>query len=161
MTITTSTADALEALALTIFNPEITPNPNPALGDHWGKGVGLMGQDDATDAKLYELLAPVIKAIDGRDMVPGLKLTLNYTNATQCRPFHWYLQTMELDGSGYGWPANAFFEYHPQPGYVGTGGANSFGAQMGLAVCAACCHAWAAIIRLWLTGNYPFAVSLP
>jgi hypothetical protein len=158
--ITLATADALEALGLAIFNPEIVPNPNPALGNHWGKGVGLTGQDDATDAQLYSLLAEVIKTIDGRTMRPGLKLTLNYTNATQCSAYHWYLSTQQYDGSGYGWPASAFFEFHPQPGAV-VSGAQSWGGSVGLAVCAASCKVWAAIIRTWLAGNYPLAVNQP
>lgn len=161
MTITLDTAAQLEALALTIFDPHITPAVSPGLGDNWGPGTGLKGPDAATDAQIYALLPDVIKTIDGRDMAPGRKLTLNYTNATQCRPAHWYLSTQEFDGSGYGWPATAYYEFHPQPGYVGTSAAQSWGGSVGLAVCAASCKAWAAIIRLWLAGNYPLAVNQP
>jgi hypothetical protein len=158
--ITSDTADQLEALALTIFNPQVTPNPNPALGDTWGQGTGLHAQDDATDAKLLGLIAEVAKTIDGRTVATGFKYTLNITNALQLRPKHWYMQVMELDGSGYGWPCSVAMEYHSQE-FPATGGVNSFGGTLGLATCACICNAWATIIRRWLQGQYPLAVNQP
>jgi len=160
--IDSSTADALEALALHIFDPQITPAPaGSALGNTWGKGVGLMGQDDATDAQLLALIAPVALAIDGRTVATGLKYTLNITNASQLRPKHFYMDLSEHDSSGYGWPASIMLTYHPQPGYTGTLSGYSWGASLGLAMCGAICQAWAHIIREWLAGNYPLAVTQP
>jgi hypothetical protein len=160
--ITLNTADQLTALALHIFNPEITPNSNPVLGDHWGAGVGLTAQDDATDARLYALIAPVALAIDGRTVPSGFKYTLNVTNALQLRPKHFYMDLSEHDSSGYGWPASVMLNFKPQPGFVSAAASGfSWGGSIGLATCAAICTAWAAIIKLWLQGQYPLAVSQP
>lgn len=158
--ITAETADELEALGLAIFNPQITPNPNPALGNKWGQGVGLSGPDANVDAQLAGLIAEVMQTIDGRTLATGFRYTLNVTNALQLRPKHWYLQLQELDGSGYGWPASCALEYRPEKA-SSVGGTNSFGASIGLATCACICHAWASIIRMWLAGGYPLAVNQP
>jgi hypothetical protein len=161
MTIDASTAAALDALALSIHDPQITPSSSPGLGNHWGAGVGLKAQDDATDAKLAALIAPLMLAIDGRTLATGFKYTLNITNALQLRPKHWFMQYAEHDGLTYGWPANIVLNSpNPTPGVVDEG-AWSWGGSLGLAACAAICKAWAQIVRLWLAGNYPLAVSQP
>lgn len=161
MTITAATADALDALALSIFDPQITPASVPGLGNTWGKGVGLTGPDASIDAQYYALIAPVMLAIDGRTMAPGFRYTLNITNALQGRPMHFYMDLSEHDKSGYGWPASIMFTFHPQAGTMGTISGFSWGGSLALAACAAICKTWAAIIREWLAGNYPLAVSLP
>lgn len=162
MTIDASTVDALHALALSIHDPQITPSSSPALGDHWGPGAGLTAQDDATDAKLAALIAPIMLAIDGRTLPTGFKYTLNITNATQLRPKHWFMQYTEHDGSGYKWPANIVLKQNtPYVAGAVDEGAWSWGGSLGLAACGAICKAWAQIVALWLAGNYPLAVTQP
>jgi hypothetical protein len=159
--ITFQTADALEALALKIFDPTVTPSTNPSQGATWGAGTGLTGPDATIDAELYSLIKEVAQTIDGRIIAPGFKYTLNVTNALQLRPKKWYLKgIMELDGSGYGWPCCVAMEYIPKPGLV-QGGTNSFGGTLGLAACACIAHTWANIIRRWLQGQYLTAVTQP
>lgn len=159
--LTQASADALEALALAIFNPEITPSPDPALGNKWGKGTGLIGPDAATDAHLAALIAEPMLAIDGRTLALGFRYTLNVTNALQLRPKHWYMNLIESDGSGYGWPANTEMVYHSAPGVPEPIDADSWGGTIGLATCGCICNAWAKIIRMWLAGSYPLAVTQP
>lgn len=139
--ITSQTADALDALALEIFNP--------------ADGSGLTVQDANMDAQLVSLIAPVMKVIDGRDLALGFKYTLNVTNALQLRAKHWYLRGVSEYDSTSLWPANTAFEYMPSRGVV-RAGTSSFGYTIGLATCAAICKCWSTIIRAWLAGNYPY-----
>lgn len=159
--ITLDTADQLDNLGLSIFNP----HTDPVLGTVPGAATGLTGQDDATDAQYYALIAPVMLAIDGRVMAPGYKYTLNVTNALQGRPKHWFMNLTEFNNhNGFVtslWPAGCGFQLiYDVPTGV-TDSAYTFGWSIGLATCAAICHCWAQIIRMWLAGNYPVAVTQP
>lgn len=151
--ITAATADQIEALGLSIFNP----HTELGSGNH---ATGLQGPDDGADAQLASLIAEPMLTIDGRSLATGFRYTLNVTNALQLRPKHWYLRGVgELDSSSF-WPASTAMEFMPSKGFV-AGGTNSFGYSIGLATCACICHTWAAIIRMWLAGNYPLAVNQP
>lgn len=162
MAITAATADALDALALAIFNPNIVPN-DPAhagLGAHFDPAAftGIKGQDDAIDAQYYALIAPVMLAIDGRTMAPGFKYTLNMTNALQGRALHWYLEGIYEFPPAVVPPVNVGFNL---PNGNLSGDFGSYGFYLAGAMCAAICRIWATIIRLWLAGNYPLAVTQP
>lgn len=162
MTITAAAADALDALALAIFDPHI----DPAVGPVAGAATGIKSADPAIDAQYYALIAPVMLAIDGRVMAPGFRYSLNVTNALQGRPKHWFLAGVrEYNTSNPGvsalWPANTGLEFVPNEPFGIAGGVNSSGYTIASATCACICTAWATIIRMWLAGNYPVAVSLP
>lgn len=149
--ITADTADQLDALARTIFDP--------------GALTGLRGQDDATDAQYLALVAPVMLAIDGRVMASGFKYSLNVTNALQGRPKHWYISLNEYNVN------NAFvsaqapcycgLEWVPNAPLGVSLWANSLGNTIALATMAAICTAWARIVRVWLAGEYSSAVNQP
>jgi hypothetical protein len=164
--ITLDTASQLEALALSIFNPNIQPN-DPAhagLGAHFDPAfyTGIKGQSDTIDAKYYELIAPVMLAIDGREMATGFKYTMNVTNALQGRPKHWFIEGLYEFVPGDIPPCSVGFMYYPTPGTPGfVGDIGSYGFTIGTTVCAGICNVWAEIIKRWLAGNYPWAVSQP
>lgn len=160
--ITWATADALDALALSIFDP----HTDLAIGTVPGTDTGLKAPDAATDQLYYDLIAPVMLAIDGRVMATGFRYTLNITNALQGRPKHWYLAgVMEYNTSNPGisalWPANTGMEFQPDKPFGVAGGTNSFGYTIGLSTCACILHAWAMIVRMWLSNNYPVAIAPP
>lgn len=165
MTITAATADALDALGLAIFNPNIQPNPpgQEGLGAHFDPAAytGIRSQDDAIDAQYYTLIAPVMLVIDGRTMAPGFKYSLNVTNALQGRPKHWYIEGLSEFVPSVLPPVNIGFNCYPAPPALPPGDYGSYGFTLAGAACAGICHLWATIIRLWLAGNYPLAVSLP
>lgn len=160
MTIDSTTVDALEALAHTIWDPHITPAPpGSALGDTWGTATGISAHDPAIDQQIYDLVAPIALAIDGV-AIPKDPFTLNQTFATHFRPHHWWLSTEEVDNPNYPWTFSASMEYHPSRGAV-AGGVFSWGAQMGFAIAATMLHGWAHIVKMWLSGGYPLAVTQP
>lgn len=164
--ITLDTANQLEALALKIFNPNIQPNdPSQAgLGAKFDPAfyTGIKGQNDAIDAEYYNLIAPVMQAIDGRVMATGFKYTLNITNALQGRPKHWYIEGLYEFVPGAIPPCSVGFMWYPAPGQPGTvGDIGSYGFTIGTTMCAGICNTWARIIRLWLQGQYSQAVTQP
>jgi hypothetical protein len=165
MTITADTANQLDALGLEIFNLNLQPNApgQEALGEHFDptRYTGIKGQDDAIDAQYLALIAPVMLAIDGRVMAPGFKYTLNFTNALQGRPMHWYIEGLSEFVPSVLPPVNIGFLCSPAPPALPSGDYGSYGFYLAGAACAGICHIWATIIRLWLAGNYPLAVSLP
>lgn len=166
MTITAATADALEALALAIFNPNIQPNApgQEGLGAHFDPAfyTGIRGGDATIDAQYYALIAPVMLAIDGRTMAPGFRYTLNITNSLQGRPKHWYIEGLYEFVPGALPPCSVGFMYYPEPGEPGqVGDIGSYGFTIGATMCAGILNTWARIVRLWLAGNYPRAVSRP
>lgn len=167
--ITAQTAADLKALALEIFDLHLVPN-DPAhagLGYHFDPTVytGIKGQDDTIDAKYYDLIAPAMLEIDGRTMATGFKYTLNVTNALQGRPKHWYLEGLyEFQQGGLNvLPAvNVGFTYMPPAGSPTLSGDwGSYGFYLGGAVCAGICNIWSQIITMYLSGQYPWAVSQP
>lgn len=134
-----STADQLDALGTAI--------------------TALQGADAGTDANYLALIAPVMLAIDGRTMPTGFRYTLNVTNALQGRPKHWFLELRELAP-----PSTEFAVcgmHYAIPGGGSEPSANVYGNTIGLAACACICHTWAQIVRMWLAGNYPSAVTQP
>lgn len=166
MTITAATADLLEALGLSIFNPNVQPNdPSQAgLGAHFDPAfyTGIKGEDAAIDAQYLALIAPVMLAIDGRTMTTAFKYTLNVTNALQGRPKHWFIEGLYEFVPGAVPPCSVGFMYYPAPGEPGhVGDIGSYGFTLGTAMCAGICNVWAYIIRQWLAGNYPRAVTPP
>jgi hypothetical protein len=151
--ITSDTADQIEQLGLAIFNP----HTEAGSGNH---STGLQAADPLIDAQLASLIGPVMLAIDGRTLAQGFKYTLNVTNALQLRAKHWYLRGVEeLDATSF-WPCSTAMEFIPTAGTV-LGGTSSFGYSIGLSTCACICKTWATIIRMWLAGNYPLAVTQP
>lgn len=169
MTITADTAAQLDALALTIFNLNIVPNdPSKAgLGAHFDptRYTGIKGQDASIDAQYYNLIAPAMLAIDGRTMAPGFMYTMNQSNSLQGRPRHWFyegLNEFEQGGLNVLPPVSVAFRYSPPSGGAGLSGDwGSYGFTLASAHCAAFCKLWAQIIRMWIGGTYPYAVSLP
>lgn len=152
-TITLATANALDQLGLAIFDPKF----DPTTMSYTGPATGLRSPDPGMDAQLAAAIGGVLQVIDGRTLAQA-RYTLNVTNALQLRAKHWYLRGVsELDSSSF-WPCTTAFEYMPTRGGV-QGGCNSFGWTIGLATCAAICHTWAAISRMWLMRNYPLAVT--
>lgn len=158
------TVDGLEALALSIFNPNVQPNPpgQEGLGAKFDPAfyTGIEGQDDTIDAQFYQLIAPAMLAIDGRVMATGFKYTLNVTNALQGRPKHWYIQGLYEFVPSDSPPCSVGFMYYPaplEPGQVGDVG--SYGFTIGAAMCAGICNVWANIIRKWMAGIYPRAIT--
>jgi hypothetical protein len=149
MTITTSIADQLDALGLSIFT-------GPS---------GLTGEDAATDAQLSALIAEPMLTIDGNKLVVGLKYTLNVTFALHLRPMHWFMELNEYNISNPNvsskWPYQCGLLCVPNTATGTSWSANSYGYTIALATCAAICHAWANIIRLWLGGHYPLALNSP
>lgn len=165
MTITATTADALDALGLKIFSLNLQPNPpgQEGLGAHFDPAfyTGIKGQDDTIDAQYYSLIAPVMLAIDGRIMAPGFKYSLNITNALQGRPKHWYIEGLSEFVPSVLPPVNIGFTCYPAPPALPSGDYGSYGFYLAGAACAGICHIWATIIRLWLAGNYPTAITAP
>lgn len=166
MTITAATADALDALALAIFNPNIQPNPpgQEGLGAHFDPAfyTGIKGQDDGIDAQYYSLIAPVMLAIDGRAMATGFKYTMNSKCALEGRPKHWYIQGLYEFPPSVLPPCSIGFTYVPPPGGSNLSGDwGSYGFTLAGAIAAGICKLWAQIVRMWLTGTYPLAVSQP
>lgn len=164
--ITLDTAAQFEALALTIFNPNIQPNDaeHQGLGAHFDPAfyTGIKGQSDAIDAQYLALIAPVMLAIDGRVMAPGFRYTLNFTNALQGRPKHWLIEGLYEFAPSALPPCSVGFMYYPLPGEQGqVGDIGSYGFTVGATMCAGILNTWARIIRLWLAGTYPRAVSQP
>lgn len=164
--ITADTANQLEALALQIFNPNIQPNPpgQEGLGWHFDPAfyTGIKGQNDSIDAKYFTLIAPVMSEIDGRTMATGMKYTMNITNALQGRPKHWFLQGVNEFQPSVLPPCHVAFAYlapQGQPGLYGDFG--SYGFSLGTAMCAGICSIWAQIVRMYLAGDYPWAVNQP
>lgn len=164
--ITLDTVQQLKALALKIFNPNIQPNdPSQAgLGAKFDPAfyTGIKGQSDSIDALYYELIAPVMKAIDGRDMAPGFKYTLNITNALQGRPKHWFMEGLHEFVPSVLPPVNIGFNYNPPAGSPGiSGDFGSYGFTLGTTLCAGILNIWAQIVTMWLQGQYPLAVNSP
>lgn len=154
--VTYDTAAALDALGFEIFDPHL----DPATLTYTGPATGLHAASTDMDARLAALIAPVKLAIDGRTLELGFRYTLNITCALKLRPKNWWMRgLMEYDSASL-WPANMELAYiHPDnPGGVYTG-CNSFGWSIGLATCAAICHAWAMTVRMWVMHNYPWAVA--
>lgn len=141
--IDTSRADALDSLADTIFT--------------------LTHQDDATDSQLYNAIADVAQAVDGRIIATGFKYTLNVTNALQLRPKHWFMELEEynIHNPGVSSTSPAFCGLQLVPD-APTGFAYSnqaYGNTIGLAACGVIAKTWAQIIRLWVNNNYPLAIA--
>lgn len=146
MPVDQATADALDALALQIFDFHIVSNPNPALGyTTSGPPTGVRGNDPAIDQKLFALLSPVILAIDGHPLERA-PYTLNMTMALKLRKKKWYLRGLSEMSSLQPFPVSAAFEYEPSPGMVQAGN-NSGGFTLGAAICAVQCKIWARTIR--------------
>jgi hypothetical protein len=165
MTITAATADALDALGLQIFNLNLQPNPpgQEGLGAHFDPAfyTGIKGPDAGIDAQYYALIAPVMLAIDGRVMPQGFKYSLNITYALMGRPKHWYIEGLSEFVPSVLPPCNIGFTCYPQPPGGLSGDFGSYGFYLAGAAMAGICHIWATIIRLWLAGNYPVAVTAP
>lgn len=143
MTIDISTAAALDTLGNTI---EATPAASADL-----------------DAEMFNLIAPVMQVIDGRTAAPGFRYTLNVTNSLQLRPKHWYAEIEEYNTRNPNVSATS-------PCFCGlllvpdepTGfsfSTQAHGATLGLVTSSAICRAWAMIVRQWLAGLYPLAVT--
>jgi hypothetical protein len=145
MTITTSTADALEALATQI--------------------QAATAADPSLDTQMLQLITEPMQTIDGRVAPTGFKYTLNVTNALLLRAKHWYMEVNEYNTTN----PNVSAPKMAQCGLVlvtdqplgWTWSANSYGATIGLATAAAICLSWARIVRLWVVRNYPLAVTQP
>lgn len=165
MTITAATADALDALALDIFNLNLVPN-DPAhagLGAHYDPAAytGIRGPDAGIDARYYALIAPLMLAIDGRVMPQGFKYTLNITYALMGRPRHWYIQGLdEFEQGGMNVLPAASMNFRYSPGGL-FGDWGSYGFFLAGACTASICKLWAQIVRMWLAGNYPLALTQP
>jgi hypothetical protein len=143
-------AAALSALGYEIFDPHFN-----TADFTQGPATGMQGPDPAMDSKLYSTIAPVAQALDNRTPATGFKYTLNVTNALQLRPKKWYIHgLMEYDGSSL-FPANQELAYMPWGRGGVYNGVNSFGYSIGLATCAAICHAYAAACRMSSEANYP------
>lgn len=152
--ITLATADALDALGFEIFDPHL----DLATLTYTGPATGLQAASTDMDARLAALIAPVKLAIDGSALELGFRYTLNITCALKLRPKHWFMRgLMEYDSASL-WPANLELALidPARPGGVLTG-CNSFGWSIGLATCACICHAWAMVVRMWVSQNYPSA----
>lgn len=134
MTVTTATADALDALGNELK-------------------VATAASDDF-DSRALALISQAMSEIEQRQPATGFRYSLNVTNALQLRAKKWYVRGLMEIGQANQPFAGVGLEYVPQLGYV-QGGVNSTGASLGLAMLAAICHSWAAIIRLYLAGNYP------
>lgn len=169
MTVTLDTATQLDALALTIFNLNLVPNdPSQAgLGAHYDptKYTGVQGANSSIDAQLAALIGPAMLAIDGRTLETGFQYTLNTTCALKLRPRHWYYQGLdefEQGGLNVLPPVSVNFQYHPPVGGAGVSGDwGSYGFTLATAHCAAFCKLWAQIIRMWVGGTYPLALTQP
>lgn len=166
MAITLDTATALEALALKIFDLHLVPNPpaQAGLGAHFDPTLytGIKAQDSTLDGEYLALIAPVMLAIDGDVMATGFEYTLNITCALMGRPRHWYLEGVNEFAPSVLPPCGVAFTYIPPPGGAGLSGDwQSYGFTLGGAACAAICKLWAQIIRMWLGGTYPYAVTQP
>lgn len=153
-------AAALDNLGFQIFDPHMDFEH-----DQQGPATGIKNPDPMIDGFLAGIIKEPMQVIDGRSPATGFKYTLNVTNALQLRPKHWYMRgLMEYPVNQNSlWPANVELAYVRQDATgMSNGvynGVNSFGWSIGLATCAAICHAWAAIVRMWIMGNYPEAVS--
>lgn len=149
MSIDLATADALDALADVIF----------PLG-----GPGLQGPSTSVDQTMYALLAPIVATIDGR-VLERAPYTLNLTMALKSRAKHWYMEINEYNtrnpGTSSKWPAFCGFILTPDVPTGWSNSAQSSGATLAIAACAATCRVWAIIIRMWLSNNYQWAVSQP
>lgn len=143
--IDTSTAAALDALGNTI-EAALTPSAD-------------------LDTQMFNLIAPVMQAIDGRTAAPGFRYTLNVTNALQLRPKHWYAEIEEYNTRNPAVSATT-------PCFVGlllvpdvplgfSFSNQARGAALGLTTCAVICRTWAMIVRQWLAGLYSLAVTQP
>jgi hypothetical protein len=145
--ITKDTADALDALGRTIWNP--------------ATGLGLTSESPDIDSELASLITEPMKTIDGRDLATGFRYTLNVTNALQLRAKHWYVSSIaELQPSPGVLRVNTSFTLMTTPG-TSLGYTNSYGNTLGLATCAAICYTWEEVIRRWLLGQYPLAINQP
>lgn len=146
MTISSTTADQLDALATTL--------------------TAASAPDVAFDTQLAALIAEPMMIIDGRVLTTGFKYTLNVTCALLLRPKHWYLygideyNTANVNVSS-AWPATCGLVYVPDTPAGFASGTNAHGFTIGLATGACICRAWALLIRMWLGGNYPLAISQP
>lgn len=145
--ITADTPAQFEALALTI--------------------AGVSAPDPNLDAQYLALIAPVMLAIDGRTMETGFHYTLNFTCASKGRPRHWYMQYLSEhspNNPAVAWgklPAECGLVYVPLVAAGFSGGVDSSGYTLATVMCASVLKAWAAIIRMWLAGNYPLAINPP
>lgn len=136
MTVSSVTADQLEALAETIKT--------------------LAGPSATIDAQLASLIAEPMRVIEGRTLV-NARFTLNVTNALQLRAKKWYFKSLMEIGQPNQPYAAAWFEYEPELGFV-QGGTGTTGMTLGTTTCAAIARVWAEIVRRWLAGNYPGTV---
>lgn len=161
-----STVTALRQLALTIFNPNVQPNDptKMGLGAHFDPAffTGIKGWDASIDQQYYNLIAPLMLAIDGRTMATGFNYTMNFTCALQGRPRHWFLQGLNEFKGDVTPPVSIGFQFRPivgEDGHFGDHG--SWGYTLGTACCAGILNVWADIVTYWLASQYPQAVTQP
>lgn len=162
-----NTPSLLRQLALDIFNLNLVPNdPSHAgLGAHFDptRYTGIRGWDASIDQRYYNLISPLMQAVDGNTMQTGIKYTMNFTCALYGRPKHWFLQGLYEFKQG---PmdtlpaASVGFQYDPLPGEDGRyGDHGSYGFTIGTACAAGICNLWALIGDAWIAGTYPRAVT--
>lgn len=159
-----NTPAQLRALALQIFNPNVQPNDaaHAGLGSHFDPAffTGIRGNDPTINQQYYNLIAPLMLAIDGLTMTPNMLYTMNVTCALHGRPKHWYLQGLYEFKGDVTPPCSIGFGYDPLPGENGHyGDHGGWGFTIGTACCSGILNIWAEITEYWMAGNYPRAVT--